>query len=174
MGLAMVATLGLSACGGSTQPAAAAPLTHKTETTEETASGAGKGETDAAGTRASTRDLEYFVGRWDGDFRGTQAFSRLVVTSAGHFSFDVEAGPEPEHRCQVHGTMSIEGDVVLLTAENPPACTTWSEAKLGRQKLLRSDARSFDLGDMEFLDAIDTDERGKYRGPVWSFVRAEQ
>ncbi len=119
----------------------------------------------------AARPLSYFVGRWAGDFRGTQAGALLEVTAERRFTFEVSTGPEPEQRCRLLGTLAIEGDLLDLTPESPPACHSWAEAKLGKQKLLSSGERSFEIGDVEYLDAIAIDDDGKRQGPVWAFER---
>jgi hypothetical protein len=116
------------------------------------------------------RPLSYFVGEWEGEYRGTQAFGLLVVEPDGRFSFSVTTGPEPEQRCELAGALTIEGTILDLRVEAPPACASWGEATLGKQQLLASSARGFQMGDLEFLDAVVLE--GKlYDGPVWAFER---
>src|SRR5690606_20326735 len=148
--LLALAPLWLAGCSGSTPTPASPPSTTAPASPPSTTPQAKPSE--LADGAPAARPLSYFVGRWAGDFRGTQAGALLEVTAEGRFTFEVSTGPEPEQRCRLLGTLAIEGDLLDLTPESPPACHSWAEAKLGKQKLLSSDERSFEIDDVEYLD----------------------
>lgn len=173
--IAILVQLAIAGCGGSSRPAAEpephpeGPVRAATDPESHRESAAKTKATDAP---AVERGLAYFAGQWEGEFRGTQAFSRLDVADDGTFTFQVQAGPE--QRCDLKGRLSVEANLVDMNVQDPPPCAGWSEAKLGKQKLLRSDAHSFDIGDVEYLHAIEKDEDGNHWGPVWAFVRTNR
>jgi hypothetical protein len=121
-------------------------------------------------SKSPERPLSYFVGEWEGEYRGTQAFGLLVVEPDGRFQFSVTAGPEPEQRCELAGVLTVEGTILDLRVEDPPACASWGEATLGKQQLLVSSKDAFAIGDVEYLEAIVRKGR-QYDGPVWALER---
>lgn len=169
--LASILPLLLLGCGSA--PRAATPESRGPGVAQAPAAQPSEEEAASASSpEAPARGLSYFVGTWAGEFRGTEAFSQLEIATDGRFTFEIQAGPKPEQRCELAGALSLRGDVLEMTVdEGAPPCSRWGEAELGRQKLLRSDSSSFEVGKLEHLHAVEVGEDGKLRGPVWAFER---
>ncbi|HEY6557490.1 MAG TPA: M23 family metallopeptidase [Polyangiaceae bacterium] len=120
----------------------------------------------SAPARAPRATLEYFTGRWQGEYLGTQAFAALEVSAGGRFDVQVQTGPE--RACQLGGQLHIEAP--RLHFETPDSECAGAEAHFGWTYLVDATTDEFSVADPTLPGAV-TREAGELRGPVWRFER---
>ncbi len=110
--------------------------------------------------------LDFFLGRWRGEYLGTQAFAELDVARHGRFQIVVQTGPE--RACQLAGQLHVQAPE--LHFDTPGSDCAGSEAHFARTHLVDAAADEFSVADSTLPDAV-TREQGELRGPVWRFQR---
>ncbi|HMJ11041.1 MAG TPA: M23 family metallopeptidase [Polyangiaceae bacterium] len=109
---------------------------------------------------------EYLVGRWQGEYLGTQAFASLEVSASGRFTLAVQTGPET--RCNLQGRLGVEGPKLHFETEGSECAG--AESHFAWTYVLDASADRFSVADAELPDAVSR-EGSELRGPVWTFSR---